>query len=160
MKIVRTCTELVEYNEVDILGVLYRRYSSDNWVTLSHSIWSRVGGNELIRLESDFNELVRSMARGSGKTIANIAKMTPPLTQGMMELSFVQKKVNEWVVRMHKHGEDTFIGRLLENEVTKDWFFLAGSTHNLLFSYHLDVISIKLKELNKISSDRGATNGH
>ena len=71
MKIVRACTELVEYNEVDILGVLYRRYSSDDWRYLSDGEWVK---DESVRLESDFNELVRATAlvRYGNKTGGNI----------------------------------------------------------------------------------------
>ena len=154
MKIVRTCTKLVEYNEVDILGVLYRRYSSDDWRYLSDGEWVK---DESVRLESDFNELVRSMARGTGKTIANIAKMISPLTQATMELSF-EVSENGYLVHIKTLDRDCFIGRLVERP-SGEWCYWQYNKELSLSFYHLDAISIKLKQLSKTSSDRGTPNG-
>ena len=131
-----------------------------HWVFLSDGRWLTVRGLELNRLESDFNELVRSMARGSGKTVANIAKMISPLTQGAMELSF-ESSENGYLVHIETLDRDCFIGRLVERP-SGEWCYWQYNKELSLSSYHLDVISMKLKELNKVSVtvDRGTSNGH
>ena len=131
MKIIRTCTKLVEYNEVEILGVLHRRYTSWHWTFLSDGRWLTVRGKELTRLESDFNELVRSMARGSGKTLTDIAKMISPLTQAMMELSFIETDADMWFIRLRRHDQDMHVGSLLKNVTTGNWFFSLNQYYDL-----------------------------
>lgn len=73
-----------------------------------------------------------------------VLRIKPPV-QGLMEISFKQRNTKQYSVIKNL---TEYCGRLILNENSGEWYLWTGDSDAVLLDYHLEVITMKLRQLN------------